>query len=324
MSNLFFFGRLALLNQITTIMNTKFKLSNYIKLGVSLSLSIMTFSCTTESADTTTEETIVFENGSLSAKRTGCNETSFPKLGPKAKSGQVRGCNDVSNPNNIGTLDCRSTEGGYANVRGGYGRYKIKGSTKRFDGTRTRVERFFSSVPRGKNNSATLNYEFIIDKVSSGSTCIVQAHAEGKILAGFRKGQQATSAVFLLYVRKSLDKNGKQRRDAKNREIYTLESHESTSPYTTQNRGARTKKFFRNITQGIPYKLTYKTGYNNSNKAVSSLVVSGGGNTISKTFRHTYTTESVVSRYGAYEACDTCSDDEFQIRIKNTKLCRAN
>lgn len=305
-------------------MNKKITFTNSIKLGITLTLGIITFSCTSESADVTSEESVAFENGSLSAKSTGCNETSFPELGPKAKSGQVEGCNDASNPNNIGTLDCRSIEGGYANVGGGYGRYNIKGSTTRFDGTRTRVERFFNSVPRGKNNSATLNYQFIVDKVSSGNTCIVQAHAQGEILEGLRKGQDARSAVFLLYVKKSLDRNGRHRRDARNREIYTLESHESTTPYTSQNRGARTKKFFRNITQGVPYKLTYKTGYNNSNKAESRLVVSGGGNTKSETFRHSFTTESVVSRYGAYEACDSCSDDEFQIRIKNTELCREN
>lgn len=299
----------------------------FLKLSVVLTLFIVT-SCSNE------EE--LFENQGLELESTdlkttpilmaatSCNETSFPNLGPGATSGQASGCNDSSNPNNIGTLDCRSSAsfGGYANVGGSFGRYRLTGSTARFDGTRTRVERFFNRVNRGSNKSSTLNYDFIIDEVSSGRTCIVQVHAEGEIKQGLRVGRDARSAVFLLYIKKA------NRRDSQNREIYIAEISESTVPFVSgpNGSGTRTTTFLRNITQGISYNLTCETGYDNSSMqlAESTVAISGGGNTVSRTLEHTYTAEGATTRYGAYEACDICSDDRFQIRIRNVDFCRTN
>lgn len=288
----------------------------------------LTLSCSRDNDPTEDIEqspnTIALEATSALAA-TSCNETSFPNLGPGATNGQASGCNDASSPNNIGTLDCRSsaTFGGYANVGGGFGRYRLTGSTARFDGTRTRVERFFNRVNRGENTSSTLNYEFIIDEVSSGATCIVQAHAEGEIVDGMREGETARSAVFLLYVKRAL-RNGSPIRDSNGREVYVLETHESTVPFTNLNSGSRTITRLRNVTQGVSYNLSYKTGYNSNEEAESTITVSGGGNTRSSRLAHTYTSQSVTTRYGAYEACDVCDDDRFQIRIRNVELCRSN
>ncbi|WP_299012533.1 hypothetical protein [uncultured Polaribacter sp.] len=301
-------------------------ITTFFKLSVIFTLFIAT-SCSNEGEvieDQSLEvENTDFESPELLA-RTTCNETSFPNLGPGAASGQASGCNDSSNPNNIGTLDCRSSAsfGGYANVGGGFGRYRLTGSTDRFDGTRTRVERFFNRVNRGRNKSTTLSYEFRVDEVSSGRTCIVQVHAEGEIKEGLREGRTARSAVFLLYIKKA------NRRDRQGREVYTAEISESTVPFVTGSNGSgtRTTTFLRNITQGIRYNLTCKTGYDNSSSqlAESTVTISGGGNTRSRTMEHTYTAEAATTRYGAYEACDTCSDDRFQIRIRNVDFCRTN
>lgn len=306
-------------------------ITTFLKISVVFSLLIAT-SCSNEE-ELMENQSLELENTQLEKTeltpaellaRTTCSETSFPNLGPSAASGQASGCNDSSNPNNIGTLDCRSSAsfGGYANVGGRFGRYRLTGSTDRFDGTRTRVERFFNRVNRGSNKSTTLNYEFIVDEVSSGRTCIAQVHAEGEIKEGLRKGRTARSAVFLLYIKKA------NRRDRRGREIYTAEISESTNPFVTGSNGGgtRTTTFLRNITQGIRYNLTCKTGYDNSSMqlAESTVTISGGGNTRSRTLEHTYTTEGATTRYGAYEACDTCSDDRFQIRIRDVEFCRTN
>jgi hypothetical protein len=304
----------------------KKRIKNLCKLSVVLTLLIST-SCSNEELFIEDSNSTLENNNVKTSKEklmaiTSCNETSFPNLGPGATNGQAAGCNDANSPNNIGTLDCRSphTFGGYANVGGNFGRYRITGSTQRFDGTRTRVERFFNRVDRGRNKSSTLTYEFIVDEVSSGRTCIVQAHASGEIEAGLRTGDIAKSAVFLLYVKKA------NRTDNRGREIYTAETHESTTPFTNVSSGNRTITFFRNLTQGIRYTLTYKTGYTDSNSqlAQSTITITGGGNTKSETLNHTYTSENVTTRYGAYEACDVCNDDRFQIRIRNVQLCREN
>jgi hypothetical protein len=303
-------------------MKRKLKLTNFTKLGFAILLTTA-FSCSSEDSETVLQNELTTETATNVANRTNCNETSFPNLGPGATRGQVRGCNDVSNPNNIGTLDCRSSEGGYRNVSGGFGEYSITGSTARFDGTRTRVERFFNSISRTANRTSTLTYSFIIDDVSSGSTCIVQSHATGRIVAGSRTGQDARSALFLLYVKRAL-RNGSPIRDSSGREVYVLEVHESTTPFTSTNRGTRTITRLRNVTQGVQYNLSYRTGYDENRNAESRISVSGGGNTRSRNLQHNYTTERITTRYGAYEACDVCSDDEFQIRIKNTQFCRTN
>lgn len=259
-----------------------------------------------------TQDTFLNNNLETLTDRTTCSESSFPKLGPGATRGQVNGCKDVSNPNNIGTLDCRSNAGGYSNS-GDFGKYEIRGSNNRFDGTRTRVERFFNGVRRKANTSSKLSYRFVIDDLSDDKTCIVQAHATGSIVEGKRTGQQATSAVFLLYATKS-----------RNADTYNLHVHESTTPFTTTNRGTRTITFFRSIRKGVEYNLTYRTGYDANNKAFSALRVYRGNNSKYMKFNHNYTTENVGTRYGAYGASDSGRDRSVSLRIKNTRFCRLN
>jgi len=259
-----------------------------------------------------TQDTYLNNNLETLTDRTTCSESSFPNLGPGATRGQADGCNDVSNPNNIGTLDCRSNAGGYSNS-GDFGKYEITGSNTRFDGTRTRVERFFNSVRREANTSSRLSYRFVIDDLSDDQTCIVQAHATGDIVDGERTGQRAASAVFLLYATKS-----------RNADTYNLHVHESTTPFTTTNRGTRTITFFRSIRKGVEYNLTYRTGYNANNQAFSAIRVYRGNDSKFMNFNHNYTSESVTTRYGAYEASDSGSDRSVSLRIKNTRFCRLN
>ena len=257
------------------------------------------------------QDTIEIDNNTdVAMEGINCSESSFPNLGPGATRGQVVGCEDVTMPNNIGTLDCRSESGGYSNS-GLYGKYEINGSNKRFDGTRTRVERFFNRVSRNRNTSSELSYQFIIDDLSDDQTCIVQSHATGQILAGERVGQTARSAVFLLYATKTNDPNE-----------YSLHVHESTIPFTSQNRGVRTITFLRNIKKGVEYNLTYRTGYNESNNAFSTIRVFRGADSQSMNLNHSYTSESVTTRYGAYEASDSGTDRSVSIRIRNTNFCR--
>lgn len=245
-----------------------------------------------------------------------CNETSFPNLGPSASSTQT--CTDVSNPLNTGTLDCRTDVGGYsqqsATVNGGsvtYGVYTIKGSTRRYDGTKTRVERSFNDVDRGVNKSTKFTAKFVIDDLSDGNTCIVQAHATGRIVAGEKTGQTARSAVFLLYAKKTSNAN-----------IYELEVHESTTPYTTTTGGGRTRTFFRNVTKGEEYTMEYTTGYDVNRNAFSIIkVFKNSADSETTTLNHTYTTESVYTRYGAYGANDT-NDQTAKLKFRNTSFCR--
>ena len=280
------------------------------KVSAILLISIA-MSCSNEELETPLLNTTNNETLNTTA-RTSCTESSFPNLGPGATRGQVTGCNDVRSPNNIGTLDCRSESGGYSNS-GPYGRYEINGSANRFDGTRTRVERFFNNVPRKSNTSSRLSYRFIIDDLSDDQTCIVQAHATGEILAGDRIGQTARSAVFLLYATKS-----------NNPDVYNLHIHESTTPFTNLNRGTRTVTFFRSIRKGVEYNLTYRTGYNENNNAFSAIRVYRGEDSRFRNLNHNYTSESVTTRYGAYEASDSGADRSVSIRIRDTRFCRLN
>lgn len=248
-----------------------------------------------------------------------CNETSFPSLGPGALRGKT--CNDIANPVNIGTLDCRTNKGGYSqrNVTLGngsrvtYGVYSVTGGTQRYDGTRTRVERSFHTVQRGANQSSTFKAKFVIDDLSDGNTCIVQAHALGDIVAGQKRGQEATSAVFLLYAKKTNNAN-----------TFELEVHESTTPYTTTTGGARTRTFFRNVTRGTEYTMEYTTGYDASNNAFSIITVAGNASdTQTATLMHTFTTESVVTRYGAYGTGDF-NDVTAELWFRDVTFCRSN
>ena len=197
-----------------------------------------------------------------------CEESSYPRLGPSALRG--KSCNDIANPSNIGTLDCRTDDGGYSEqqvrLNNGeqvtYGVYRITGSTKRYDGTRTRVERSFNTVKREANMASVFTAKFAIDDLSDGNTCIIQSHAGGEILSGLRTGQDARSAVFLLYAKKTSNSN-----------VYELELHESTVPFTTSMRGERTRTFFRNIDKGVEYNIEYTTGYDASSDAYTTVKV---------------------------------------------------
>jgi len=259
--------------------------------------------------DVANEDLLEIDDLALTAK-TSCKETKFPPLGPSAASAQT--CTDRSNPLNIGRLDCRTKNtGGYSEITDGnkkYGEYTLRGGSQRYDGTRTRVERFFNPVTRRKGRYGNFTAKFVINDLSDGNTCIVQAHAGGKIVAGKRKGQDATSALVLLYAKKTSNSN-----------TFALEIHESTTPYTTTNRGSRTKTFLRNIKRGQEYTMTFRSGYNSSNKAYTIIRIGG----TSKKLNHTFTTEQVVTRYGAYETGDS-GDTGARLRFRDTKFCRTN
>lgn len=249
------------------------------------------------------------------SQTTSCNETSFPSLGPSASSSQT--CSDVSNPVNIGTLDCRTiAPGGYSQQTDGsmnYGVYKLIGSSDRYDGTKTRVERFFNRVTRGKSKYGEFTSKFVITDLSDGNTCIVQTHANGEIVEGKKKGETARSAQFLLYAKKTSDPN-----------VFRLEIHESTTPYTTETRGARTITFFRNVFKNQEYFMRMKSGYDSNQKAFTSIRVFGSAtDTEQVRLNHTYTTEDVVTRYGAYGAADS-GDVSVEIRFRDTQFCRSN
>ena len=135
-----------------------------------------------------------------------CDATSdFPNLGPSAS--QSQSCDDVSNPNNQGTLDCRTdnTIGGYENLGNDWGSYKITGGEIRYDGTRTRVERFFKTISQGTSKKTIFTGTLKIVDLSDGETCIIQSHAGGDILKGEEVGSENRSAQFLLYASKTSD-----------------------------------------------------------------------------------------------------------------------
>ncbi|WP_298551384.1 hypothetical protein [uncultured Algibacter sp.] len=143
-------------------------------------------SCSTDSENKVEkEETIIEEAEDDSSNPTPnqvCDEVSdFPKLGPSAS--QSQSCDDISNPNNQGTLDCRTdnTVGGYENLTNGWGSYKITGGEIRYDGTRTRVERFFKTISQGISKKTILIGTLKIVDLSGGNTCIIQSHAGGNI-----------------------------------------------------------------------------------------------------------------------------------------------
>lgn len=248
-----------------------------------------------------------------------CEESGYPNLGPSALRGKT--CDDITNPSNIGTLDCRTDDGGYSeqqvNLGSGqqvtYGVYKNSGSTKRYDGTRTRVERSFNTVKRKANMASVFTAKFVIDDLSDGNTCIIQSHAGGEILSGLRTGLDETSAVFLLYAKKTSNSN-----------VYELELHESTVPFTTTIRGERTRTFSRNIDKGVEYNMEYTTGYDDPNNAYTIVTVFRT-NQDSKTavLRHTFTTENVNTRYGAYETSDY-NDLTATIKYRDTRICRVS
>lgn len=232
-------------------------------------------------------------------------DTSFPSLGPYT----TQACSDASNPHNKGTLDCRTSEsyGGYDNMSGGWGRYKIKGGTIRYNNTKTRVERFFNKLTRGVNKKTVLTGRFKIHDLSDGKTCIIQSHAGGTIQSGVEAGKKNSSAQFLLYAKKfrvdGVDK-------------IKLETHVTTNPYTPSG-GSRTITHFKTINFGQEYTFKYETGYNSSNTAFSNIRVGG----TQKNITHNHTTQRVYTRYGAYGTSDT-GDITAHIQFKDIEHCR--
>lgn len=268
-------------------------------------------SCASTSSDS--EETIVEEQNEdtqdtseNSVNTENCDkQANFPNLGPSAT--QSQSCNDVSNPNNNGTLDCRTnkTIGGYNNIAENWGSYKITGGTIRYDGTRTRVERFFKTISNTTNKKTSLTGVFKIIDLSDGNTCIIQSHAGGNIIKGEEAGNVNRSAQFLLYAMKTSNDSIK------------LETHVTINPYTKDTGGARDIKEFKIIEFNKAYNFVYETGYDKSNTAFSKIKI---GDT-EKYIEHTHTTENVYSRYGAYGTSDS-GDVDAHIQFKNVELCR--
>ena len=108
-------------------------------------------------------------------------------------------------------------------------------------------------------------------------------------------------------------------RKTSNPNIFALEINETTTPYTTTNGGSRTRTFLRNIKRGQEYTMTFRSGYNSSNKAYTIIRIGG----TSKKLNHTFTTEKVVTRYGAYGTADS-GDIGARLRFRDTKFCRTN
>ncbi|MDP5229616.1 MAG: hypothetical protein NWQ38_04430 [Cellulophaga sp.] len=304
------------------------KNSNFKKVSI-LFLIYCSFSCgssLSEIAQTQgIEEEVAEETNNLppfnpdtTTQQTDCEETVFPSLGPSALQSKV--CDDVINPLNIGTLDCRTDAGGYRNTTINtnnetvlYGEYSVTGSTKRYDGTKTRVERFFNPIRRGVLTSGKFSAKFIIDDLSNEQTCIVQAHAGGIIVAGQKEGQTATSAVYLVYATKTNEVD-----------VFDLTIHESTTPYTTTTGGARTRTFFRNITKGKEYTMEAISGYNTNQEAFTTITIfSTSTDSTTRTLNHTFTSERVTTRYGAYGASDS-GDTTAKISFRDAEFCRTN
>ncbi len=284
-------------------MKKRFNLSIVKKLSLILLLGI-TISCSKndEIENSLGESNLEELSATESSSATGITcDTSFPNLGPAAP----QSCDDVSNPNNKGTLDCRtdSSYGGYSNS-GSWGKYKIIGGSIRYNGTKTRVERFFNTLSRSNNSKTILTGRLRIYDLSDGNTCIIQSHAGGQIVSGVESGQTNRSAQFLLYARKSGNN-------------IVLETHVTTNPYTTTSGGGRTVTNFKTINYGQEYTFRYETGYNSSNIAFSKIKVGGTETNIT----HNHTTERVYTRYGAYGTSDT-GDVTAHVQFKDINHCR--
>lgn len=235
-----------------------------------------------------------------------CDESSdFPNLGPSALGS--KSCDDVSNPNNKGTLDCRtdSIVGGYENLADGWGSYKVTGGEIRYDGTRTRVERFFKNVNQGENKKTILSGSLKIVDLSDGNTCIIQSHAGGKILKGEEIGSTNRSAQFLIYAKKGSGNT------------LQIQTHTTINPYTAETGGARDVKNFATLNYNQEYTFIYETGYDADGTAFSKIKI---GST-EKYIKHNHTTERVYSRYGAYGTGDS-GDVTAHVEFKDIALCR--
>lgn len=235
-----------------------------------------------------------------------CDEASdFPNLGPSALGS--KSCDDVSSPNNKGTLDCRTdnTVGGYENLSDGWGSYKVIGGPIRYDGTKTRVERFFKRITQGNSRKTILSGTLKIIDLSDENTCIIQSHANGVILKGEEVGSNNRSAQFLIYAKKGANNK------------VQLETHTTINPYTSDTGGARDVKDFTTLNYNQDYDFVYETGYDADGTAFSKITI---GNT-EVFIEHNHTTEDVVTRYGAYGASDS-GDVTVHVEFKDIDLCR--
>lgn len=281
-----------------------------IQLSLMISLVALTLACTTDSEnEPEKEETIIEtpkdENPNPNANQNCDIVSDFPNLGPGAT--QSQSCNDVSNPNNQGTLDCRtdSTVGGYENSDNNWGNYKITGGEIRYDGTRTRVERFFKTISQGTSKKTILTGTLKIVDLSDGETCIIQSHAGGDIIKGEEVGSTNRSAQFLLYASKTSGNKIK------------LVNHVTINPYTTETGGARDRQEFKTLDFNKEYIFTYETGYDADGTAFSKIKVGDTETYI----EHNHTTERVYTRYGAYGTSDT-GDVTAHVAFKAVSLCR--
>ncbi|WP_143064770.1 hypothetical protein [Hyunsoonleella jejuensis] len=261
----------------------------------------------TEQEDPVTEEP--GDNNPTQPETPSTNQTcdgasDFPNLGPGAS--QTQSCDDVLNPNNKGALDCRTdkTVGGYENIADNWGSYKITGGVIRYDGTRTRVERFFKTISQGTSKKTILTGTLKIVDLSDGNTCIIQSHAGGDIIKGEEAGSTNRSAQFLLYAKKSSDK-------------IQLETHVTINPYTTDTGGGRDVKNFKILNYNQEYTFVYETGYDADGTAFSKITVGDTETYI----EHNHTTERVYTRYGAYGTSDS-GDVTAHVEFKDVELCR--
>lgn len=281
-----------------------------IQLSCIILLFVTLVSCSTNSDKELDKEEIMVEepeddNTNPNANQVCDDIIDFPNLGPSALNSQS--CNDVSNPNNQGTLDCRTdtTIGGYENLANNWGSYKIIGGEIRYDGTRTRVERFFKTISQGNSKKTILTGKLKIIDLSDGNTCIIQSHAGGDIIKGEEKGSTNKSAQFLLYAKKT------------NNNKIQLETHITINPYTTNTGGSRIVKNFKTLNYNIEYTFVYETGYDEVGVAYSKIKIDDTENYI----EHNHTTQRVYTRYGAYGTSDT-GDVTAHIEFKDINLCR--
>lgn len=247
-----------------------------------------------------------------------CNETSFPRLSPGARAAQTE--SDRSNPLNIGTLDVRAmgaggySEGTFSGIR--YGVYRLRGGPQRYDGTLTRVERFFNPVTRAPNRNIRLTASFVAVDASDRALEFAQVHLAGSnIVAGVRNGQRARSALILAGFEKTSNPN-----------VFEVVVSESVEPFTTDLRGRRVDTSMRRITRGVEYRLIFTTGYDSRNRSFSTITIrraDDASDSVTIHRRHTFTTDRKVIRYGAYEAADR-GDTGSEIRFRNVRLCRNN
>ena len=270
--------------------------------------------------------------GSATSLKT-CAESSYPDLGPSA---YPQGGTNPTSHINPGTLDVRTRIGGYSDS-GSYGKYEIAGGQERnaegkrlvyadteepvpqrWNGTKPRAESFFKPVRRAVNEKTILTGKFNISRLSNGAgrnrTCIIQSHATGVIRDGLEVNSTATSAQFLLYAQPI--GSG-----------FRLEIHTTTAPYTSSSNGIRNEDIttfptIYNFSQDYTFK--YETGYDANQRQFSRIKI--GGSPLYQ-INHTYTTDAVYTRYGAYGTGDVSSshlerDLVSTVYFKDINFCR--